>query len=117
MAEKHTTLAQLRLNALRTKSEVLALLVDALEGVQVGMTVTLPAANWVSNTQAIQNASLLADDNYYYIVCPDAASYAAGCSAGLKADNVTTDGQITFHCDSTPTSDLTVHILRLEVEV
>ena len=46
MAEKHTTLEQLKQSALRGKAEVLALLIDALGGVQVGMTITLPADSW-----------------------------------------------------------------------
>lgn len=117
MAEKHTTLAQMRIHALRTKSEVLALLVDAFEGVQVGMTITLPANSWSGGAQTIQNAAFLADDNYWYIVCPDASCYSAGVDAGIKANNVTVDGRMTFQCDSTPSMDITINIIRLEVEV
>ncbi len=116
MAEKHTTLRHLQMAELRAKSEVLALLVEAFEGVQVGMTITLPAANWVSGAQTVQNASLLADDSYWYFVCPDADSLLASVGTGLRADNITTDGEITFHCDQTPQGNLTINILRLEVE-
>ena len=39
------------------------------------------------------------------------------CSdTGIKADNVTKDGEITFRCEVTPDVDLTVNILRLEVD-
>lgn len=116
MAEKHTTLAQMRIEALRTKSEVLALLVDAFEGVQVGMTITLPAADWVGGEQTIQNVDFLADENYWYFVCADASNRSACVGIGLRADNVTTDGEMTFHCAVTPQNDLTINILRLEVE-
>lgn len=34
---------------------------------------------------------------------------------GVSADNVTTSGQMTFRCDTTPTVDLSVFIIRLEV--
>lgn len=117
MAEKHTTLAQMRMVALRSKSEMLALLVGALEGVQVGMTITLPAESWAGRAQTIQNGFFIADDLHWYIVSPDAGSYSDYAEAGIKADNVTIDGQMTFHCDTVPTSDITVNIIRLEVEV
>lgn len=34
---------------------------------------------------------------------------------GVSAYNVTTSGQMTFRCDTTPTVDLSVFIIRLEV--
>lgn len=117
MAEKHTTLAQLRINALRTKSEVLALLVDAFEGVQVGMTITLPANGWSGRAQTIQDARFLANNNYFYVVSPDPDSLSEASETGVKANNVTVNGQLTFNCEVTPESDLTIHILRLEVEI
>lgn len=36
-------------------------------------------------------------------------------SYGVSAGNVTTSGQMTFRCDTTPTVDLSVFIIRLEV--
>ena len=117
MAEKHTTLAQAKLIALRTKSEVLGLLIDAFEGVQVGMTITLPANGWDGRAQTIQNEQFLADSHYFYVVCPDVDSIAEASETGVKAGNVTVDGRLTFNCEVTPESDLTIHILRLEVEI
>lgn len=116
MAEKHTTLAQMRMSALRSKSEMLALLVSALEGVQVGMTITLPAESWAGRAQTIQNGSFLADSNYCYFVCPDADNYTEGSEAGIRADNVTVDGSMTFHCEVEPETDIVINIIRLEVE-
>ena len=112
MAEKHTTLAQMRLGALRSKAEMLAMLVDALEGVQVGMTITLPTANWASNKQTIQNVAFLADSDYWYFVCPNDACR----DYGILAENIETDGEMTFQCQTVPESDITIYILRLEVE-
>lgn len=40
----------------------------------------------------------------------------AASETGVKADNITTDGQITFRCEVTPVENLTLYILRLEVE-
>lgn len=116
MAEKHTTIAQLERAMLRTKAEVLALLVDAFEGVQVGMTITLPANGWNGRAQTIQNAAFLADNNYWYVTCPDASCYSDSTERGVRADNVTVNGQMTFHCNVVPEDDIVIHIIRLEVE-
>lgn len=124
MAEKITTLDQLKLLALRGKTDseaqiaklaklVVAGLEDALH---VGITVTLPAANWSGRAQTVQHESLLANENYWYFICGDADCFMDCCDTGIKADNITVDGQVTFHCEITPETDLTVNILRLEVE-
>lgn len=125
MAEnKVSTLDQLKKAAIRGKmhsdaaiSELAALVAAGLEDVQhSGITVTLPAASWSGRAQTINHASLLADSNYYYLVGADAECATAYGNAGVKASNVTTNGQMTFQCESAPSVDLTVHILRLEVE-
>lgn len=126
MAEnkKLPSLDQLKLLALRAKAdsasrvgELAELVAQAIEDVEhFGSTVTLPAANWNGRAQTIQNDSLVADSNYYYFVGADADSHLVYSDAGVRADNVTVNGQITFHCEIIPESDLTVHILRLEVE-
>lgn len=117
---KFTSLSQLRTSLLRSQSrldEALGLIVPLLEsGQHPGFTVTLPAANWDGRAQTIQHASLLANSDYWYFVCADADCLAACGETGVKADNITTDDQITFHCEITPEEDLTIHILRLEVE-
>lgn len=116
MAEKQTNLAQLKKALLRNKTEFLTMLVEAFEGIQVGITVTLPAANWASNAQTIQNESLLADSSYWYIIGADASCLSEANTAVVRADDVTVDGQITFRCDTVPTTALTMNIIRLEVD-
>ena len=76
---------------------------------------TLPAANWSGGAQTVAHASLLADSNYIYLVGADAGTRNVYDSYGVSADNVTTSGQMTFRCDTTPTVDLSVFIIRLEV--
>lgn len=126
MAEKHTTLDQLKKLALRGKADVVArvnqliqLMIEALESMEHhGFTVTLPASNWSDRVQTVQHDSLLADSIYWYLLLgTDADSYAVCSESGISADNITTNGEMTFHCLSTPESDLTVYILRLEVEL
>lgn len=125
MAEKKiTTLEQLRalaekgkLDTLNRVNEILESVVPLLESAQhTGITVTLPAENWSGRAQTVQDESLLANGNYWYIVCVDADCFMAASENGVKADNITIDGQITFRCEITPVENLTIYILRLEVE-
>lgn len=80
------------------------------------ITVTLPAANWSGRAQKIEHKSFVANSGYCYFVCGDADCFMDCSDTGIKADNVTTDGEITFRCEVTPDVDLTVNILRLEVD-
>lgn len=124
MAEKLTTLNQLKLLALKGKvdsatqiAELAALVAAGLEDARhIGFTVTLPAAGWSAGVQTVHHASLLADPNCWYFACGAASCFADYGEAGVKADDISINGQATFRCEIAPTVDLTVHILRLEVE-
>jgi hypothetical protein len=125
MAEKHVTLKQLQMLAERALAdstsrvaELAKLVVQGLREVDhVSITVTLPAADWSDREQTIQNDSLLASSEYWYLMLGCDADNFADCSeACITADNITEDGKITFHCMATPEVDLTVYILRLEVD-
>lgn len=124
MAEKKlTTMEQLRalaekgkLDTLTRIDALLEVITPLLESAQhTGITVTLPAENWSGRAQTVQDESLLADSKYRYIVCGDASCFMACSEVGVKADNITVNGQITFNCEVTPDEDLTIHILRLEI--
>lgn len=103
---KHTTIDQLKKLALRTKNEIG--LVDAKVA---GRELERRSAG----AQTVAHASLLADSNYIYLVGADAGTRNVYDSYGVSADNVTTSGQMTFRCNTTPTVDLSVFIIRLEV--
>lgn len=78
----------------------------------VAFTVTLTAAGWADNAQTISNANFLSA-GYAYTVAPVSGSFADYADAMVYADDVTTNGQMVFHCDSVPTADLTVNIIRM----
>lgn len=86
---------------------------DAKSGKAVAFTVTLSASGWSGNAQTVSDARFLTG-NYAYSVAPDSGSFAAYGESVIYADNVTTAGQMQFHCGETPTADLTVNILRME---
>lgn len=97
-------------------AELAELVAAGLEDLQhIGISVTLPAANWNGGEQTVAHASLLADSNYIYLVGADAGTRNVYDNYGVSAGNVTTSGQMTFRCDTTPTVDLSVFIIRLEV--
>ena len=78
----------------------------------LSFTVTLAAASWSSNAQTVSNANFLAT-GYAFMVSPESSSFADYAAAVIYADDVTTDGGMTFHCGTTPTADLTVNIVRV----
>ena len=78
----------------------------------VAFTVSLTVAGWSNNAQTVSNANLLSA-GYAYTVAPASGSFANYADAMVYADDVTADGQMVFHCDSTPTADLTVNIVRM----
>lgn len=77
--------------------------------------VTLPMSGWADGAQTAQNAALLVS-GYSYIVTPAPASHGEYAACMVYADDITMAGQITFHCEDTPTKDLSVSILRIEVD-
>ena len=74
---------------------------------------TLTAAGWSGNAQTVSNSKFVTS-GYAYTVCPAGDSFAGYAEAVIYADDVTTAGKMTFHCNEAPTADLTVNILRTE---
>ena len=83
-------------------------------GKAFSFTVTLTAAGWSGNAQTVSNGNFAAS-GYAYTVCPASGSYGAYANAMIYADDVTAAGEMSFHCGETPTEDLIVNILRVEV--
>ena len=82
-------------------------------GKALSFTVTLTAAGWSGNAQTVSNSKFVTS-GYAYTVCPAGDSFAGYAEAAIYADDVTTAGKMTFHCNEAPTADLTVNILRTE---
>lgn len=82
-------------------------------GKAVSFTVSLTAAGWSGNAQTVSNSKFVTS-GYAYTVCPAGDSFAGYAEAVIYADDVTTAGKMTFHCNEAPTANLTVNILRTE---
>ncbi len=76
---------------------------------------TLYAANWANLQQTAADERLLAS-GYGYIVSPASEYYEAYTGALIRAGDVVTDGQMPFVAAEAPAVDLTVNIMRIEVE-
>lgn len=78
--------------------------------------VSLPASGWSDGAQTVNN-DLFVLDGYAYMVNPDSDSYPVWVSSQVRPnDEITTDGQMQFVCAETPTTDISVNILRMEVD-
>lgn len=78
----------------------------------LSFTVSLTVAGWSSKAQTISNSKFVTS-GYAYIVSPASASFLNYGTAQIYADDVTTNGQMTFHCEDVPSSALTVNITRV----
>ena len=86
---------------------------NSKSGKALSFTVTLTAAGWSGNAQTVSNSKFVTS-GYAYTVCPAGDSFAGYAEAVIYADDVTTAGKMTFHCNEAPTANLTVNILRTE---
>lgn len=77
--------------------------------------VTLSASGWVNLQQTVSDEQIVAE-GYDYIVAPEAESYGVYVGSMIRASDISVDGAITFTAEEVPGEDLTVNILRIEVE-
>ena len=76
------------------------------------ISVTLTTSGWSSNQQTISN-SFFVTSGYYYIVTPSGTSTSEVAANNVYADDITTSGTITFHCETVPSSDLVLNVMRV----
>lgn len=89
--------------------------IAATKGTDYGalsFTVTLTSSGWSNNTQTITD-SRFATSGYAYTVSPASASRTAYNDSNVYADDVTVASSMTFHCESTPSGNLTVNVIRM----
>ena len=84
-------------------------------GINTSFTASLPSASWSGNELTVSNADFIAS-GYEYIVTASPDDTLDWQDANVYAEDVTTDGSMTFVCDTEPTSDLTANILRVKVQ-
>lgn len=80
----------------------------------VSFTVTLASASWSAGEQTVQDANFVASGYTYFVNASPDDTYDYQDSR-IYADDVETDGEMTFHCDDTPANDLVVNIVRMKL--
>lgn len=79
-------------------------------------TIMLLQSGWVEGAQTVQSSHFIVD-GFNYIPSPRSADREAYTNAKIYGDDVTIDGQMTFHCgDAAPETDIVVEITRLAVQ-
>lgn len=85
------------------------------EAVPSSRSVTLTTSGWSNKKQTVTVTGVLADETAQLItVTPNAASLSAYTAYGVMATGQAANA-ITFTCDETPTSSLTVFVTIQEV--
>lgn len=77
------------------------------------VTLTIP---WASNAQTISNNKFEAS-GYSYMITPSGTSTSEFLSCEVYADDVTTNGQMTFHCYTFPSKAIVVNVLKVMVPI
>lgn len=78
----------------------------------LSFTVTLASSGWSGNTQTITNSNF-ATSGYAYVVSPASVSRTEYNDCNIYADDVTVATKMTFHCESAPSGNLTVNVIRM----
>ncbi len=82
-------------------------------------SVVLVSNGWTDNRQTVSDSRFLSAERFAYLVSyPGSENYEIMRNNNVKAvEKVTTDGQMIFQCDTVPTTDVYVGILRFEAGV
>ena len=80
----------------------------------LSFTITLlsGSGNWSGNAQTVSNSNFQVS-GFSYVVSPASNSFGDYATSVIYADDVTTNGQMTFHCTDVPANNLTVNIIRM----
>lgn len=86
----------------------------------IHLATTLTIDGWVADeatggfkqTTTIENIPIT---GYIYTAYPNSSQYKEWCEAVIYADDVTVSNQITFHCSTKPTIELTANIKKERV--
>lgn len=81
---------------------------------QATLTVNGWAEGQAGISQTVSDPKIIADgSSYAYIITPSGASFTEYVDCEIYADDITTNGTITFHASTVPENALTVNIIRL----
>lgn len=79
-------------------------------------TISINKVSWSNNSATITDSFIQSGSTYGYLIAPTDFSREDYQSSGIYASAVTTNAKIVFHCDTVPSSNITVNICRLNGE-
>lgn len=74
---------------------------------------TLLATDWNEKALTITDSYLSTTSAYSYIISPKSSSFQEYVDCGIYADDISTNGELVFHCEEVPAHDLNVQVLRM----
>lgn len=75
--------------------------------------ISIPSSAWSNKSCTISNSNIQSGTEYTYFVGPSDSSYKDYNECGIYADDITTNGSITFHVSETPTVSISVDICKM----
>ena len=102
-----------RINSVSENRVITAIATKGIDYGSYTFKVTLYAFLWDENVYTASNSLFVTSTSYAYIITPKGSSFKEYVDCGIYADDVTTVGKITFHCDEVPTNDLVVNVIRV----
>lgn len=82
-------------------------------GVQFELTV--PADAWDGGRAVVQDSRLLALGTYKYLLWPEESCREEALLCGVLAGDILESGSVALQCHRTPETELTLHVLRLQL--
>lgn len=81
----------------------------------VSFDVTLTVSDWNNNQQIISDARFVTT-GFDFVISPKGRTEAQKyIESGILFDNISTDGQVISYCETTPISNITCSVLKVEV--
>lgn len=81
----------------------------------ISFDLTIPASGWLDGEATVADERLIALSTYKYFLGANEACRQEYRTCGVTPKDITTSGFITFSCSKTPTTDLAVNVIRLEL--
>lgn len=86
---------------------------DAVDGAKSpSHDIQLPASGWAEGKQTVSDPWLELD-GFDYVIVAAPVSWTAYNEAGIRAEDMTVTGSMTFVCDEIPQTDLTAHVMKV----
>lgn len=81
----------------------------------ISFDIVLETSKWNDNEIAIIDSRFISSSIYKYYISANSSSRSEYLSRHINPNDITSNGKITFSCETTPTTDLSINVVRLEL--